>query len=462
MERFSKTPPVGGSAESSSTGDGSRCPPGRRPANRKLKTLRPATDASLPITARRPHGCHVARPVGDEGAAEPASRGLDDRCSPRQPAGPRRTTRDAQGAHPDRRPDRRSTRASGSRRSVSSNARLVPDNARHGTRLGRAARSRALQRGQGRRTPTTARPARPGRTLNRASTSTPHGSSWNGPRRLWTTTVYLGLRPGEAAGLSWTDVDLAGGVVHVRRAPQARFTRRIVIGDTKTAWSVRSLDAPHAVVSALRTHRKVQAKQRGSVPVVATTLRRKRARDEWSRSVMNGMRGRFRKLTRSRRLVASHTSSTSRADDELVVAVIAGSGGSLCVVGEAVGHDRLFRHDITRSRCDSTNSADRGRIPPGCCGATLCGQRRCDRARAKIAAHQDASVCGVRRVGRDALVAPKASAKHRGTRGSSPLECLRCGSRHVAVGSSEKTDGGSRRQGDGDGSGDQSRGAVAT
>ena len=45
--------------------------------------------------------------------------------------------------------------------------------------------------------------------------------------------LYLGLRPGEAAGLAWDDVDFDGDVIHVRRA-RKRIDGRIAIGSTKT------------------------------------------------------------------------------------------------------------------------------------------------------------------------------------------------------------------------------------
>ena len=78
---------------------------------------------------------------------------------------------------------------------------------------------------------------------------------------MWVTMAYLGVRPGEAAGLSWDDID-DRGVVHVRRARKLGELGAAVVGATKNAWSVRSLDAPPAVLSALRARRKQQARER--------------------------------------------------------------------------------------------------------------------------------------------------------------------------------------------------------
>nr|MBA3262665.1 site-specific integrase [Thermoleophilaceae bacterium] len=58
-----------------------------------------------------------------------------------------------------------------------------------------------------------------------------------GDRALWATAIYAGLRRGELFALRWEDVDLAGGVIHVRRGwdtiegeiePKSRHGRRRV------------------------------------------------------------------------------------------------------------------------------------------------------------------------------------------------------------------------------------------
>jgi integrase len=58
-----------------------------------------------------------------------------------------------------------------------------------------------------------------------------------GDRPLWATAIYAGLRRGELYALRWEDVDLAGGVIHVRRGwddvegeiePKSRHGRRRV------------------------------------------------------------------------------------------------------------------------------------------------------------------------------------------------------------------------------------------
>lgn len=72
---------------------------------------------------------------------------------------------------------------------------------------------------------------------------------------MWTAMMYLGLRPGEVAGLGWDDVDLDDGIVHVRRALKRGKHGALFLGEPKTKQSVRSLEAPPAVIEALRKHR---------------------------------------------------------------------------------------------------------------------------------------------------------------------------------------------------------------
>ena len=111
--------------------------------------------------------------------------------------------------------------------------------------------------------PTNARPAVRGRSMTVAEAKRFLKAAQGTPlEAMWVTMLHLGLRPGEAAGLSWDDVDAPAGIVHVRRSRKLDENGSAIVGATKTAQSVRSLDAPSRVISALRAHRKVQARQR--------------------------------------------------------------------------------------------------------------------------------------------------------------------------------------------------------
>lgn len=78
---------------------------------------------------------------------------------------------------------------------------------------------------------------------------------------MWASMLYLGIRPGEAAALSWTDVDFDDHVVHVRKG-RKRLGGRITVGTTKTPGSVRSLNAPTVVTEAFRKRRRDQNLER--------------------------------------------------------------------------------------------------------------------------------------------------------------------------------------------------------
>jgi integrase len=80
---------------------------------------------------------------------------------------------------------------------------------------------------------------------------------------LWLTMLLLGLRPGEATGLLWTDVDLNNRIVHIRRSLKIGLNATpVVTEELKTQRSRRSLDAPPKLIGALRRHREAQSSER--------------------------------------------------------------------------------------------------------------------------------------------------------------------------------------------------------
>ena len=70
--------------------------------------------------------------------------------------------------------------------------------------------------------------------------------------------LHLGLRPGEAAGLSWSDIDSTNGTIHIWRARTTNTDGSVTIGNTKTPGSIRTLEAPNVVVESLKRHRRRQ------------------------------------------------------------------------------------------------------------------------------------------------------------------------------------------------------------
>lgn len=66
----------------------------------------------------------------------------------------------------------------------------------------------------------------------------------------------LGLRRGEVLGLTWPDVDLEKGEIHIRQALVPNLlTGKVVLGPTKTSGSNRTLPLPQEAVELLRQHR---------------------------------------------------------------------------------------------------------------------------------------------------------------------------------------------------------------
>ena len=68
---------------------------------------------------------------------------------------------------------------------------------------------------------------------------------------MWLLMLFLGLRPGEAAAVSWDDIDFDNGTIHIWRGRKVDTTGAAVVGSTKTPGSIRSLDAPDIVLDAL-------------------------------------------------------------------------------------------------------------------------------------------------------------------------------------------------------------------
>ncbi len=81
---------------------------------------------------------------------------------------------------------------------------------------------------------------------------------------LWFLLLTTGMRRGEAVGLRWSDVDLDGGVLSVRRAI-ASVDGVALESEPKTAKGRRAIALDPATVDALRSHRERQAAERALV-----------------------------------------------------------------------------------------------------------------------------------------------------------------------------------------------------
>ncbi len=81
---------------------------------------------------------------------------------------------------------------------------------------------------------------------------------------LWGLSLRLGLRPGEAAGLHWDDVDLVGtpATVNVTRGIQRARGTVTVSDNLKTAKAKRTIELPADLADWLADHRRQQAIER--------------------------------------------------------------------------------------------------------------------------------------------------------------------------------------------------------
>ncbi|MFD7429073.1 tyrosine-type recombinase/integrase [Streptomyces sp. NPDC059818] len=78
---------------------------------------------------------------------------------------------------------------------------------------------------------------------------------------LWLLLISTGLRRSEALGLTWSDIDLSGGQLRVRRNVQ-RIRRELIFGTPKTTRSVGTVALPQGCVQALTEHRERQELER--------------------------------------------------------------------------------------------------------------------------------------------------------------------------------------------------------
>jgi integrase len=78
---------------------------------------------------------------------------------------------------------------------------------------------------------------------------------------LYTVALALGLRQGELLGLTWSNVDLGAGALHVRHA-LTRAAGQLILAEPKTARARRTLPLPPFVAETLSTQRTRQLEER--------------------------------------------------------------------------------------------------------------------------------------------------------------------------------------------------------
>lgn len=78
----------------------------------------------------------------------------------------------------------------------------------------------------------------------------------------WTVALALGLRQGEALGLTWDHVDLEAGTIAVRQSLGKVKGQGLVLGPVKSRAGRRILAMPAPLLADLKAHRKAQAEER--------------------------------------------------------------------------------------------------------------------------------------------------------------------------------------------------------
>lgn len=78
----------------------------------------------------------------------------------------------------------------------------------------------------------------------------------------WSVALALGLRQGEALGLTWEHVDTDEGVIRVRQALKRVKGKGLIFGPVKSKMSNRDLQVPAELLSLLKAHRKAQNAER--------------------------------------------------------------------------------------------------------------------------------------------------------------------------------------------------------
>jgi integrase len=169
---------------------------------------------------------------------------------------------------------------------------------------------------------------------------------------LWLTMLLLGLRPGEATGLTWSDIDLERGIVHVRRSLKIGRTATPVITEVlKTERSRRSLSAPAELAEALARHRNAQ------------DLERRESGDTWTEHNLvfcttvgtpinpSNLRRAFEKFTTSAGFAAR--SLHPHLLRHTTASLLSAAGVPLERVADVLGHDgtrrtaRVYRHAVS-------------------------------------------------------------------------------------------------------------------
>jgi integrase len=178
---------------------------------------------------------------------------------------------------------------------------------------------------------------------------------------LWLLMVSLGLRPGEATGLCWSDVDLKKGVIHVRRSLKLEKKHLVLDEHLKTKRARRSLAAPSIVIDALREHRAEQSASRAAAgfgPARPTDL--VFSTTEFTPINPSNLRRDFSRLTTAVGLGHWHPHELRHS----AASIMSAAGVPLEQIADTLGHDGtrmtalVYRHAVTPTITAATIMSD--------------------------------------------------------------------------------------------------------
>jgi len=176
-----------------------------------------------------------------------------------------------------------------------------------------------------------------GRTLTPAQAKrllvTAHGDRLE---TLYVTMLYTGIRPGEALGLTWADVDLPSAVLRVSRSLKREGTK-LVLGEVKTARSRRSVNLATPVTKSLRLHKKRQAKERRVAGSSWTDLDLVFANEVGTPIDPSNLRRDFKAVSNRAGLGHWHPHELRHS----AISLMLGQGVPLEVVADVVGHSSI-------------------------------------------------------------------------------------------------------------------------
>lgn len=166
---------------------------------------------------------------------------------------------------------------------------------------------------------------------------------------LFVTMLMLGLRPGEALGLTWDNIDFEAQTLRIDKSLK-RERNALRLGETKTRRSKRALKVPAPVLKALQDHRRRQAKEQLAA-----------GEGGWENPDLvfasaagslidpSNLRRDFSRLTKAAGLGHWHPHELRHSAASLLSA----SGVPIEVIADVLGHtttrmlERVYRHPVT-------------------------------------------------------------------------------------------------------------------